>query len=107
MTTRFDEAGSAPLRSLREIFRVPDTGSPVHDTMVHIASLRQGDRLWFERCRVVGDKILAPHENLTDGKPSALSIPALRRRFGCDARAAFEYGELLLALEADRQVIAH
>ena len=106
MTTRFDEAGSAPLRSLRAILLVPDSGSPVHDTMVHIAALGQGDRLWFERCKVAGDKVLAPHENTADGKPAALSIPALRRRFGCDARAAFEYGELLLALEADRQVIA-
>jgi hypothetical protein len=94
------------LRSLQEIFRVPDTGSPIHDTMGHIAALGQGDRLWFERCKVAGEKILAPHENTTDGKPAALSIPVLRRRFGCDARAAFEYGELLLALEADRQVIA-
>ncbi len=107
MTTRFDEAGSARLRSLRAIFLVPDSGSPVHDTMAHIAALRQGDRLWFERCEVVAGKVLAPHENGTDGKPSALSIPALCRRFRCDARAAFEYGELLLALEADRQVIVH
>ncbi len=100
-----EELASA-LRSLREIFRVPDTGSPVHDTMTHIASLSQGDRLWFERCEVLGEKVLAPHENATDGKPSALTIPALRRRFWCDARVAFEYGELLLALEADRHVIA-
>jgi hypothetical protein len=107
MTTRIDEAESAPLRSLRAIFLVPESGSPVHDTMVHIAALGQGDRLWFERCKVVGEKVLAPHESTADGKPAALSIPALRRRFGCDARAAFEYGELLLALEADRQVIAH
>jgi hypothetical protein len=106
MTTRFNDAGSAPLRSLRTIFLVPDSGSPVHDTIAHIASLRQGDRLWFERCTVVGAKVLAPHENTADGKPAALSIPALRRRFGCDARVAFEYGELLLALEADRHVIA-
>jgi len=106
MTTRFDEDGFSPLRSLRAIFLIPDSGSPVHDTMVHIAALGQGDRLWFERCTVVGDRVLAPHEHLTDGKPAALSIPALRRRFGCDARVAFEYGELLLALEADPQVIA-
>jgi hypothetical protein len=74
--------------------------------MAHIAALSQGDRLWFERCEVVGGKVLAPHENDTDGKPAALSIPVLRRRFGCDALAAFEFGELLLALEADRQMIA-
>jgi hypothetical protein len=74
--------------------------------MAHIATLGQGDRLWFERCEVVGGKVLAPHENATDGKPAVLSIPVLRRRFGCDAQAAFEYGELLLALEADRHVIA-
>jgi hypothetical protein len=74
--------------------------------MAHIAALSPGDRLWFERCDVVGGKVLAPHENATDGKPAALSIPVLRRRFGCDARTAFEYGELLLALEADHQVIS-
>jgi hypothetical protein len=99
------EEPASALRSLREIFLVPDSGSPVHDTMRHTAALSQGDRLWFERCEVVGGKVLAPHENATDGKPTALSIPAVRRRFGCDARAAFEYGELLLALEADRRVI--
>jgi hypothetical protein len=104
--TRFNEEWPSALRSLRAIFLVPDSGSPVHDTMAHIAALGHGDRLWFERCEVVGGKVLAPHENATDGKPAALSIPVLRRRFGCDARAAFEYGELLLALEADRQVIA-
>jgi hypothetical protein len=104
--TRFREEASSALRSWRAIFLVPDSGSPVHDTMAHIAALGQGDRLWFERCEVAGGKVLAPHENSLDGKPYALSIPALRRRFGCDARAACEYGELLLALEADRQVIA-
>jgi hypothetical protein len=104
---RFNKERLSTLRSLRAIFLVPDSGSPVHDTMVHIASLRQGDRLWFERCTVVGEKILAPHEHTGDGKPAALSIPALRRRFGCDARTAFEYGELLLALEADPRMIAH
>jgi hypothetical protein len=105
-TSSSGEEPSSALRSLREVFLVPDNGSPVHDTMAHIATLGQGDRLWFERCEVAGGKVLAPHENAADGKPSALSIPALRRRFGCDARAAFEYGELLLALEADRHVIA-
>ncbi len=100
------EEPASALRSLPAIFLVPDNGSPVHDTMAHIAALGQGDRLWFERCEVAGDKVLAPHENATDGKPAALSIPVLRRRFGCDARAAFEYGELLLALEADRHMIA-
>src|SRR5574341_50822 len=104
--TRFDEERLSALRSLRAIFLVPDSGSPVHDTMTHIAALGQGDRLWFERCEVVGGKVLAPHENATDGKPAALSVPVLRRQFGCDAQVAFEYGELLLALEADRQVIA-
>lgn len=104
--TRFREETSSALRPLRAIFLVPDSGSPVHDTMAHIAALGQGDRLWFERCEVVGGKVLAPHENSRDGKPYALTVPALRRRFGCDARAAFEYGELLLALEADRRVIA-
>src|SRR5574341_121693 len=104
--TRFNEERLSALHSLRAIFLVPDSGSPVHDTMGHIAALSPGDRLWFERCEVVGGKVLAPHENATDGKPAALSVPVLRRQFGCDAQVAFEYGELLLALEADRQVIA-
>jgi hypothetical protein len=104
--TRFYEERLSALRSLPAIFLVPDSGSPVHDTMAHIATLGQGDRLWFERCEVVGGKVLVPHENSTDGKPHSLSIPVLRRRFGCDARTAFEYGELLLALEADRHMIA-
>jgi hypothetical protein len=104
--TRFDEERLSDLRSLRAIFLVPDNGSPVHDTMTHIAALAQRDRLWFERCEVVGEKVLAPHEHSTDGKPAALTIPALRRRFGCDAQAAFEYGELLLALDATAHVIA-
>jgi hypothetical protein len=104
--TRFDEERLSALRSLRAIFLVPDNGSPVHDAMAHIAALGQRDRLWFERCEVAGGKVLAPHENATDGKPAALTIPVLRRRFGCDARVAFEYGELLLALDADAHVIA-
>jgi len=104
--TRFDEERLSDLRSLRAIFLVPDNGSPVHDTMTHIAALAQKDRLWFERCEVAGGTVLAPHENSTDGKPAALTIPALRRRFGCDSRVAFEYGELLLALDADAHVIA-
>jgi hypothetical protein len=104
--TRLDEERLSALRSLRAIFLVPDNGSPVRDTMAHIATLGQGDRLWFERCEVVGGKVLAPHENGTDGKPHVLSIPVLRRRFGCDARGAFEYGGLLLALEADRRMMA-
>ena len=51
---RFDEERLSDLRSLRAIFLVPDNGSPVHDTMTHIAALAQRDRLWFERCEVAG-----------------------------------------------------
>jgi hypothetical protein len=39
MTTQFDDAASVPLRSLGAIFLVPENGSSVHDTMVHIAAL--------------------------------------------------------------------
>lgn len=56
------------------------TGMPVHDTVNHISALAQNDRLRFERCEVVGDKIVAPHPNESDGRPSFLTVPALRKR---------------------------
>ncbi|PWB47257.1 MAG: hypothetical protein C3F12_04580 [Candidatus Methylomirabilota bacterium] len=93
---------------LREIVAVPPAvGMPVHDTLTHITALPLGDRLWFERCEVVGDKILAPHPNESDGRPAFLSVPALRKRFGCDVATAVELGELFVALDADETVIGH
>lgn len=101
------EAPSA-LRPLQEIVTVPSTtGMPVEDTMAHISTLSQGDRLWFEQCEVVGDKIVAPHENVSDGRPSFLSVPALRKRFGCDPATAVELGELFFALDADETVVGY
>lgn len=38
-------------------------GMPVHDTLIHISTLSWSDRLWFERCEVVGNTIVAPHPN--------------------------------------------
>jgi len=94
--------------SLREIVAVPSAvGMPVHDTLTHITALPLGDRLWFERCEVVGDKIVAPHPNDSDGRPSYLTVPELRKRFGCDVAAAVELGELFVALDADETVIGH
>ncbi|MDD5559017.1 hypothetical protein [Candidatus Methylomirabilis sp.] len=98
----------SPFKSLPEIVRIPaEGGCPIHETFVHVASLSQGDRLWFERCEVAGDTIVAPHLNDSDGRPAFLSVPALRKRFGCDAATAVELGELFLALDADEQVVAY
>ncbi len=55
----------------------------------------------------MGDTVLVPHEQLSDGKPSRLAVDRLRRRLGCTAREAWELGELLLALDAGPEVIAH
>lgn len=94
------------LRLLQDIVTVTSlTSMPVEDTMAHVSCLSQGDRLWFERCEVVGDKIVAPHLNESDGRPSFLSVPALRKRFGCDAATAVELGELFFALDADETVV--
>lgn len=99
-------AAGSTLRPLHETVAVPSTiGMPVHDTLNHISALPQGDRLWFERCEVVGDKIVAPHPNESDGRPAFLSVPALRKRFGCDVASAVELGELFLALDADETVV--
>jgi hypothetical protein len=93
---------------LREIVRIPAGGGcPVHESFVHVASLSQGDRLWFERCEVAGDTIVAPHPNESDGRPSFLAVPALRKRFGCNAATAVELGELFLVLDANEQIVAY
>ncbi|MBZ0159100.1 hypothetical protein [Candidatus Methylomirabilis sp.] len=103
-----DPESPSPLKSLPEIVRIPaEGGCPIHESFVHVASLSQSDRLWFERCEVVGDTIVAPHPNESDGRPAFLAVPALRKRFGCDAATAMELGELFLALDADERVVAH
>ena len=48
-----------------------------------------------------------PYERLDDGKPAALAVDRLMRRLRCSAKAAFDLGEALLALDADAAVIAH
>jgi hypothetical protein len=93
-------------RGLARIFRVPD-GEPVESLLAHIAGLTPGERLWFEAGHVVGDHVLVPHERLDDGKPAALALDRLMRQLRCSAKAAFDLGECLLALDADPGVIAH
>jgi hypothetical protein len=63
--------------------------------------------LWFEQGVRVGDHVLVPYERLDDGKPAALTVDRLMRRLRCPAKAAFDLGEALLALDADARVIAH
>jgi hypothetical protein len=63
--------------------------------------------LWFEQGVRVGDHVLVPYERLDDGKPSVLRVDRLMRRCRCSAKAAFDLGEVLLALDADARVIAH
>jgi hypothetical protein len=91
---------------LARIFRVPD-GEPVEALLAHIASLTPGERLWFEAAIVAGDQVLVPVERLDDGKPAALAVDRLMRQLRCSAKAAFDVGECLLALDADTGVIAH
>jgi hypothetical protein len=91
---------------LARIFRVPD-GEPVEALLTHIAGLTLGERLWFEAGVVAGDQVLVPYERLDDGKPAALAVDRLRRQLRCSAKAAFDLGECLLALDADAGVIAH
>jgi hypothetical protein len=91
---------------LARIFAVPD-GEPVAAQLAHIRSLTPGERCWFEQGVRVGDRILVPYERLDDGKPAALAVDRLMRRLRCPAKAAFDLGECLLALDADAAVIAH
>jgi len=90
---------------LGRVFQVPE-GEPTHGQLEHIASLSQGQRLWFERGVVAGDTVLVPHEAVTD-TPAFLATPRLTRRFGCPVREAAALGELFLALEAGPGVVAH
>ena len=91
---------------LARIFAVPD-GEPVDAWLAHIRQLTPGERLWFEQGVRVGDRVLVPYERLDDGKPAALTVDRLMRRLRCSAKAAFDLGEALLALDADATVIAH
>ncbi|MBI4560670.1 MAG: hypothetical protein HY724_01395, partial [Candidatus Rokubacteria bacterium] len=63
--------------------------------------------LWFEQGVLVGDTVLVPHEQLSDGKPARLAVDRLIRGLGCSAREAWDFGELLLALDASPEVTAH
>jgi hypothetical protein len=92
--------------SLGRIFAVPD-GEPVAALLAHISRLTPGERLWFEAGVRVGDQVLVPYERLDDGKPAALAVDRLMRRLRCSAKEAFDLGEALLALDADRTVMAH
>jgi hypothetical protein len=92
--------------SLGRIFTVPD-GEPVQALLAHISALTPGERLWFETGVRAGDQVLVPYERLDDGKPAALAIDRLMRRLRCSAKAAFDLGEALLALDADASVIAY
>jgi hypothetical protein len=106
--TRAAEGPAAhwPRTGLARIFVVPD-GEPVHALLTHIASLTPGERLWFEHAILAGDTVLAPHERLDHGKPGRLAGDRLMRGLRCTAKAAFDLGECLLALDADPSVIAH
>ncbi|MFQ5830738.1 MAG: hypothetical protein ACE5JD_16520 [Candidatus Methylomirabilia bacterium] len=100
-----EEAQPKPT-ALARIFVVPE-GEPVDALLTHISGLSQGERLWFEQGVVVGDTVFVPHEQCSDGKPARLAVDRLIRRLGCSSREAWEFGELLLALDASPQVIAH
>lgn len=99
-------ATAGRLSGLARIFAVPD-GEPVAAWLGHIGQLTPGERLWFEQGVRVGDHILVPYERLDDGKPATLTVDRLMRRLRCPAKAAFDLGEALLALDADTRVIAH
>jgi hypothetical protein len=53
------------LTQLGRIFAVPE-GEPVQGLMDHIATVSQGERLWFEKGIAAGDTVLIPHEALSD-----------------------------------------
>jgi hypothetical protein len=91
--------------TLHRIFVVPD-GEPVQALMEHVASLSQGERLWFEQGVLAGDTVLVPHEALSD-TPAFLSVRRLMSRCRCSAQEAVDLTELFLALDADRTVVAH
>ncbi|MBI1957948.1 MAG: hypothetical protein HYS36_01815 [Candidatus Rokubacteria bacterium] len=79
-------------------------GSPPTPSLAHIASLSQGDRLWFQRGILVGDTVVVPHEALS-GTPAFLATPRLMGRFRCTAGEAAGLVELFLALDAGPAVV--
>jgi hypothetical protein len=89
---------------LHRIFVVPE-GEPVDALLTHISGLTQGERLWFEQGVVAGDRVLVPHEALSD-TPAWLGVARLRRRFGCGAREAAGLAELFIGLDAGPDVVA-
>jgi hypothetical protein len=93
------------LTQLGRIFTVAE-GEPVQAVLAHIATLSQGERLWFEQGMVAGDTVLIPHEALSD-TPGYLTVPRLMRGFRCTAGEAAGLAELFLALDAGRDVVAH
>lgn len=100
------DAPAAPRRSwLGRVFLVPE-GEPTHGQLEHIASLSQGERLWFERAVLAGDTVLVAHEALSD-TPAFLATRRLMRRFGCGLGQAAALVELFLALDASPGVVMH
>jgi hypothetical protein len=93
------------LTQLGRIFDVPE-GEPVQAVLKHIATLSQGERLWFEQGIVAGDTVLIPHEVLSD-TPAYLTVPRLMQGFSCTAAEAGGLAELFLALDAGRVIVAH
>jgi hypothetical protein len=99
-------ASEPPRRSwLAQVFQVPE-GEPTHAQLAHIASLSQGERLWFERGVLAGDTVVVPHEALSD-TPGFLDTRRLMRRFRCTVREAAGLAELFLAVDASPGVVAH
>jgi hypothetical protein len=90
---------------LARVFEVPE-GEPTEAQLGHIASLSQGERVWFERGVLVGGTVVVPHEALSD-TPAFLDPRRLMRRFRCTVREAAGLAELFLALEAGPAVVAH
>lgn len=91
--------------ALGRIFVVSE-GEPVQGLLDHIASLSQGERLWFEQGVLAGETVMVAHEALSD-TPAFLAVPRLVRRFRCSVREAAGLAELFLALDAGPAVVAH
>jgi hypothetical protein len=79
---------------------------PYEDLVRHLKSLSFGERIWFETCTIAGDKIVAPHLNLSDGRPAFLGVSALMRRFSTDRVTATALSAALEAIEASDAVVA-
>jgi hypothetical protein len=100
------EASESRRRSwLGRVFQAPE-GEPTHAQLEHIASLSQGERLWFERGVRAGDIVVVAHEALSD-TPAFLHTRRLMRRFGCTVREAVDLAEVFLAIDASPAVVAH